>query len=199
MRRFVYTILAILLMPSMVAKAETYPTKPIRILVGYSPGGGMDTIARVLAQRLEENLGVSVVVENRPGATSTLAAAAVAQAAPDGYTLLLGETGLLLAPVLLPSLPFDLKKSFTPVGYVGQIPMAFAVTNSFPAKTTQELIAALKAIPKNTIMRRPASARSASRVRAIQARRRRGRSARSLQGRHDFSPDLIAGRSISRS
>ena len=182
--------LVVLLVGTAHAQTKAYPDKSIRLLVGYSPGGGMDTIARVLAQRLEENLGVSVVVENRPGATSTLAAAAVAQAEPDGYTLLLGETGLLLAPVLLPSMPFDLKKSFMPVGYVAQIPMAFAVTNSFPAKTTQELIATLKADPQEIrlcLARR--RHRSASGLRAVQARRRRGRPARPLQGRHR----LLAG------
>ena len=155
MIRIICACLAVLILGTAPATSDTYPSKSVRILVGYSPGGGMDTIARVLAQRLEENLGVSVVVENRPGATSTLAAAAVAQSPADGYTLLLGETGLLLAPNMFASLSFDLKKSFAPVGYVAQIPMAFAVTNSFPAKSTQELIAALKAAPGKWLRSRP--------------------------------------------
>jgi tripartite-type tricarboxylate transporter receptor subunit TctC len=195
MRRFVYTIVAILLMPSMVAQAETYPSKPVRLLVGYSAGGGMDTIARVLAQKLGDNLGVSVVVENRPGATSTLAAAAVAQASPDGYTLLLGETGLLLAPVLFASLPFDLTKSFAPVGYVGKIPMAFAVTNSFPAKTTQELIAAIKTAPGTYNYGSPGVG-TLQHLAFEQFKRAAGLDAQHVpyKGGSNFSPDLIAGR-----
>ena len=187
--------LVVLLAGTAHAQTKAYPDKSIRLLVGYSPGGGMDTIARVLAQRLEENLGVSVVVENRPGATSTLAAAAVAQAEPDGYTLLLGETGLLLAPVLLPSMPFDLKKSFMPVGYVAQIPMAFAVTNSFPAKTTQELIATLKADPKKYDYASPGVG-TVQHLAFEQFKRVAGVDAQHVpyKGGTAFSPDLIAGR-----
>lgn len=187
--------LAVLLAATAHAQTDTYPNKSVRILVGYSPGGGMDTIARVLAQRLEENLGVSVVIENRPGATSTLAAAAVAQAAPDGYTLLLGETGLLLTPTLFATLPFDLKKSFAPVGYVGQIPMAFAVTNSFPAKTTGELIAALKADPKKYDYASPGVG-TVQHLAFEQFKRVAGVDAQHVpyKGGTAFSPDLIAGR-----
>ncbi len=187
--------LAVLFMGTAHAQTDNYPSKPIRLLVGYSPGGGMDTIARVLAQRLEDNLGVSVVVENRPGATSSLAAAAVAQAAPDGYTLLMGETGLLLAPVLLPSLPFDLKKSFTPVSYVAQIPMAFAVTNSFPAKNAQELVAVLKADPKKYDYASPGVG-TVQHLAFEQFKRVAGVDAQHVpyKGGTAFSPDLIAGR-----
>ena len=195
MIRIISACFAVLLLATIPAASDNYPSKPVRILVGYSPGGGMDTIARVLAQRLEENLGVSVVVENRPGATSTLAAAAVAQAPADGYTLLLGETGLLLAPNMFASLPFDLKKSFAPVGYVAQIPMAFAVTNSFPAKTTQELIAALKASPGKYDYASPGVG-TVQHLAFEQFKRVAGVDAQHVpyKGGTNFSPDLIAGR-----
>jgi tripartite-type tricarboxylate transporter receptor subunit TctC len=132
---------------AIAARAEEYPGRPIRLIIGYPAGGGMDSIGRAIAQKLSERLGVSVVAENRPGATSTIAAAAVASALPDGYTLLLGETGLLLTPALFPDLPFNLKKDFVPISYVAELPLAFAVTNGFPAKTLQELIAAIKTAP----------------------------------------------------
>ncbi|MFN3350074.1 Bug family tripartite tricarboxylate transporter substrate binding protein [Pseudorhodoplanes sp.] len=177
------------------AQTDAYPSKPIRILVGYSPGGGMDTIARALAQRLEDILGVSVVVDNRPGATGTIAANAVAQATPDGYTLLLGETGLLVAPVLFASLPFDLTKSFTPVGYVAQLPMAFALTNDFPAKTVPELIATLKAAPGKYDYASPGVG-SVQHLAFEQFKRVTGVDVQHVpyKGATAMTPDLIAGR-----
>ncbi len=140
-------LLGICLMAPLRASAENYPSKPIRLLLGYPAGGGMDALGRIIGQKLAENLGTSIVVENRPGATGTIAAVAVAQAAPDGYTLLFGETGFLLTPLLFAELPFDLKKSFVPISNVATLPLAFVVTNSFPAKTTKELVAAIKASP----------------------------------------------------
>jgi len=107
----------------------------------------MDALARIVGDNLSATLGTPVVVENRPGATGTIAANFVAQAAPDGYTLLFGETGLLLSPLLFSELPFNFSKSFVPISNVATLPLAFTVTTSFPAKTTKEFIAALRASP----------------------------------------------------
>ena len=129
------------------AQAQGYPAKPIRLLVGYSAGGGVDTMARVLAPRLSTLLGQQVVVENRAGAAGLIAGDAVAKAAPDGYTLLLGESGLLIAQHLQARMAFDPIKSFTPVAGLFTSPLMIVASNSFPAKTPKELVALLKASP----------------------------------------------------
>lgn len=129
------------------AQAQSYPAKPIRLLVGYSAGGGVDTMARVLAPRLSTLLGQQVVVENRAGAAGQIAGDAVAKAAPDGYTLLLGESGLLIAQHLQARMAFDPIKSFTPVAGLFTSPLMIVASNSFPARTPKELVALLKASP----------------------------------------------------
>lgn len=129
------------------AQAQTYPTKPIRLLVGYSAGGGVDATARMLAPRLSALLGQQVVVENRAGATGLIAADVVAKAAPDGYTLLLGESGLLIAPYLQPRMTLDPIKSFAPVASLFNIPIMIVTGNDFPARTPKQLVALLKANP----------------------------------------------------
>ena len=126
---------------------QEYPTRPVRMLVGYAPGGGMDTIARVLAPKLSEALGQQFVVENRPGASGGVAAEALAKSAPDGYVLMLAESGTLALPAVNPRVTFDPLRQFAPVGGVCMLPMAFVVNPDFPAKSTQELIAVLKANP----------------------------------------------------
>jgi len=128
-------------------QAQSFPVKPIRLLVGYSAGGGVDTMARVLAPRLSTLLGQQVLVENRAGAAGLIAGDAVAKAAPDGYTLLLGESGLLIAQQLQARMSFDPIKSFTPVAGLFTSPLMIVASNSFPAKTPKELVAVLKASP----------------------------------------------------
>lgn len=130
-----------------VANAQSYPSKPVRMLVGYAAGGGADALARILAAKLSENLGQQVLVENRPGAAGTLAADALARAAPDGYTLYFADTAILIAPSMYARLPYDPVKSFAPVAGVCTLPLAFVVNPSFPAKNAQELIAVLRAEP----------------------------------------------------
>jgi tripartite-type tricarboxylate transporter receptor subunit TctC len=129
------------------AQGQNYPSKPIRMLVGYAAGGGADGLARMLAAKLSENLGQQVLVENRPGAAGTLAADALAKAAPDGYTLYFAETGILIAPSMYARLPYDTLKSFAPVAGVCTLPLAFVVNPGFPAKNVQELISLLRAAP----------------------------------------------------
>jgi tripartite-type tricarboxylate transporter receptor subunit TctC len=127
--------------------AQDYPTRAVRLLVGYPPGGGMDAIGRVLAPKLTEALGQQFVVENRPGASGGVAAEALAGANPDGHVLMLAESGTLALPSVNPKVTFDPARQFAPVGGVCMLPMAFVVNAAFPAASTRELIAVLKASP----------------------------------------------------
>jgi tripartite-type tricarboxylate transporter receptor subunit TctC len=127
--------------------SQDYPVRPVRMLVGYAPGGGMDTIARVLAPKLSESLGQQFVIENRPGASGGVAAEALLRSAPDGYLLMVAESGTLALPAVNPKVTLDPVKQLAPVGGICMLPMAFVVNTAFPATTTQELIAELKANP----------------------------------------------------
>ncbi|VTU27622.1 Argininosuccinate lyase [Variovorax sp. SRS16] len=138
---------ALLAAGATLAHAQTYPERPIRLLVGYSAGGGVDAVARLLAPRLSALLGQQVVVENRAGAAGVIAGDAVAKAAPDGYTLLLGDSSTLIAKYMQPKLAFDPIKSFTPIAGVFKSPLLIVANNDFPAKTPRELVAALQARP----------------------------------------------------
>ncbi|HZM36210.1 MAG TPA: tripartite tricarboxylate transporter substrate binding protein [Burkholderiales bacterium] len=137
----------LLVVVSTASLSQDYPARPVRMLVGYAPGGGMDTIARVLAPKLSEALGQQFVIENRPGASGGVAAEALAGAAPDGYVLMVAESGTLALPSVNPKVSFDPLRQFAPVGGVCMLPMAFVVNPGFPAKSTAELIAVLKANP----------------------------------------------------
>ena len=140
-------LLAAMLGLSLSAHAETFPTKTIRILVGYSPGGGVDTVARLLAAQLTAQLGQQVIVENRAGAAGLIAGDAVSKAAPDGYTLLLGESGLLIAQHLRSSMNFDPIKSFSPIAGLFYLPLMVVASNDVPARNAKELVSLLKASP----------------------------------------------------
>jgi tripartite-type tricarboxylate transporter receptor subunit TctC len=129
------------------AQAQTYPTKPVRILVGFAPGGGTDIVSRVIAQRLTELWGQPVLVENRAGATGAIAADLVAKAPADGYTLLMGHANSHAIGPNLMKLPYDPLRDFAPVSYVGYVPNVLAVHPSIPAKNVKELVALLKANP----------------------------------------------------
>ncbi|MDB5897650.1 MAG: tripartite tricarboxylate transporter receptor family protein [Ramlibacter sp.] len=133
--------------PFAGAQGGAYPTKPIRLMVGYAAGGGVDAMARLLAQRLPAILGQQVVVENRSGASGMIAAEVVAQAPADGYTLLMGETGMLITSQLQPRANVDPIKSFTPVASAFLAPLMIVANNNVPAATPKELIALLKANP----------------------------------------------------
>ena len=129
------------------APAQDYPSRPVRILVGYAPGGGMDTIARVLAPKLAEALGQQFVIENRPGAAGAVAAEALARSPADGYVLMLAESGTLALPAVNPGVSIDPSRQFAAVGGVCMLPLALVVSLDFPATSTLELIAALRANP----------------------------------------------------
>jgi tripartite-type tricarboxylate transporter receptor subunit TctC len=119
-----------------------YPTKPITLVVTYPPGGGADAMARLLAPKMGEALGQTVVVENRGGASGQIGAAAVAKANPDGYTLMLDASSFSVNPSLYPKLPYDSLKAFQPIGVVALFPNVVLVNANFPAKNMSELTAA---------------------------------------------------------
>lgn len=128
------------------AAAQTYPNKPIKIIVGYAPGGTTDIIARLIATRLSATLGQSVIVENRPGAGGNLGADAVAKSAPDGYTLQLGTAGnMTINPSIYPNMPFDTVKDFQAISMIAALPNLMVVNPAVPAKTVQEFVAWAKA------------------------------------------------------
>ena len=130
------------------AFAQAYPNKPIKMIVGFPPGGGTDVVARVISAKVQEWWGQPVTVENRPGATGTIGADYVAKSPADGYTLLMGHVNSTgLAPNLFPKLPYDPIKDFAAVAYVGYVPNVLAVHPSIPAKSVKELVALLKANP----------------------------------------------------
>jgi tripartite-type tricarboxylate transporter receptor subunit TctC len=130
-----------------LAGAQAFPNRPIRLMVGYAAGGGVDAIARMLSSRLPALLGQQVVVENKAGATGMIAADAVAKSPADGYTLLLGESGLLIASHLQAKAPVDPLKAFTPVAGVFVAPLMIVANNNIAATNPKELIALLKANP----------------------------------------------------
>ena len=129
------------------AFAQAYPNKPIKILVGYAPGGGSDIIARLIAQSLQAKLGQPVVVENRPGAGGNLAIELVAKSRPDGYTLLVTPNTFTMAPALFSKLPFDVVKDFAGVGIIATSPMVVIVSSQVPISSVADLIQYAKANP----------------------------------------------------
>lgn len=130
------------------ASAQTFPSKPVRLLVPFPAGGATDIFARALSQKLPEKLGVQVVVENRPGAGGSLGSDLGAKAQPDGYTLLLATTSThTIGPALNPRLPYDSVKDFTPIVHVGNAPSIMLVPNHSPAKTVKEWIEYARANP----------------------------------------------------
>lgn len=130
------------------ALAEWQPARPIRIVVGFAPGGQPDIVARALAEPLAKALGQPVIVENRPGAGGNIAAEAVARAAPDGYTLLMGTNGpLAVSPALYRSLPYDPLRDFAPVTLVGTSPNLIAVNSALGVATLTQLVERARAEP----------------------------------------------------
>ena len=130
------------------APAADYPTRTVTLVVPFPPGGGVDTLARVVAQKLTDAFRQQVVVDNRPGGGGTIGTRAVAQAAPDGYTLLLGHTGTIsINPSLYVHANLDPRRDFEPVGLIGSMPVVLFANPSFPAKTVGDFIAMAKKQP----------------------------------------------------
>jgi tripartite-type tricarboxylate transporter receptor subunit TctC len=147
MRRPLRALVACLALAASSAAAQTYPAKPVRMLVGFAPGGGVDITARLVAQKLTERWGKPVVVENRAGAAGNIATEIVAKAAPDGHTLIMAFSSHASNAALYERLPFDITRDFTPVTLVATAPVVIAANASVPAKDLRELIAYAKARP----------------------------------------------------
>jgi tripartite-type tricarboxylate transporter receptor subunit TctC len=145
--KFTLTLLASFLTGSL-AGAQSYPNKPIRLVVPFAAGQGADVAARLIAQKLADDFGQPIIIDNRPGAGGNIGAQAVAKAAPDGYTLLVGSNGTHAAnPALYAALPFDPVKDFAPIAFTGSVPMVLLANNGFAANTTADVIRMAKAAP----------------------------------------------------
>jgi tripartite-type tricarboxylate transporter receptor subunit TctC len=153
-RSFQRMALGLMALPftATLARAEDYPTHPIRLICGFPAGSGPDIVARIIAQGMSDRLGQSVVVEDRPGAGSNLATSDVAHAAPDGYMLMLLTTANVINATLYKNLNYDLLRDIAPVASIDEEPFVFEVTPSFPAKTLQDFIAYAKANPGKVTM-----------------------------------------------
>ena len=133
---------------TQTAQAQNYPSKPIRLVVPFTPGGSSDILARAVGQKLTEAWGQPVLIDNVPGAGGSVGADRVAKAAPDGYTLLMGHIGTLAVnPSIYPNLSYDPVRNFTPVAWVASVPNVLVVHPSVPAKSVKELVALAKSKP----------------------------------------------------
>jgi tripartite-type tricarboxylate transporter receptor subunit TctC len=130
-----------------MALAQDYPTKPLRLVVGFAPGSTTDTLARLVALKMGESLGQQIVVDNRAGAGGNLGADLVAKAAPDGYTLLLAPSSHAINPSLYPKIPFKTETAFAPIGLIGEAPLLLVAHPSFPANSVKELIELARSRP----------------------------------------------------
>ena len=141
-------IAGLMLMAAFAVHGQDYPSKPIRILVPFAPGGAVDTTARVLAQAMTQRLNWQFVIENRPGGNGFIATTAVAKSAPDGYTLLMAHTGeFAVNPALFDNVPYDLERDFVPITMVSDAPMLYLANANAPFNNFGELVAAAKAKP----------------------------------------------------
>lgn len=133
---------------STASHAQTWPAKPIHLIVGFAPGGGTDIVARALAPKLGEILGQSIIIDNKTGAAGTIAADFVAKSAPDGYTLLMGHSNSnAIAPFVLQKVPYNPATDFTPITYLGYVPNVLVVNATLPVNSVAELITLAKSKP----------------------------------------------------
>jgi tripartite-type tricarboxylate transporter receptor subunit TctC len=149
MRKFAVTAVILSLgAPVGAALAQAYPAKPIRMMIGFPPGGGTDIIGRIVAQKLGDALGQQVIVDNRGGASGQLAAELLSRAAPDGYTIMMAHIAAIsILPSLVSKLPYDAQKDFAPVSLAAIGPNLLVVHPSVPAKTVRELVALARSRP----------------------------------------------------
>lgn len=147
LRTLIAAVAALSLQSGVAMAQDDYPNKPVTMVVGFSAGGGMDTLGRLVAERLGAELGQQVVVENRPGAGGTIAPGYVATANADGYTLYLGETAAMIAPAVIGDVAYDPLGSFVPVAQLAVAPLALAANTDVPASNMQEFVDLLKSKP----------------------------------------------------
>ena len=147
MKKWIPLVFALL--APLAVLAQGWPSKPVRLVVPYPPGGPTDIVARVVAERLTAQTGQTFIVDNRAGAGGNLGAEAVAKAAPDGYTLLVATTAHAINKSLFKNLNYDVQRDFVPVSLLTQGPLVLVVNPDFPAKSVSELIAIAKAKPKS--------------------------------------------------
>jgi tripartite-type tricarboxylate transporter receptor subunit TctC len=147
-RDFIILSIAATTMVPAVHAADTYPNRPIRLIVPYPPGGGTDIVGRVLGEKLSASLGQPIVVDNRGGAGGVLGTEIVAKAVPDGYTLLLVPTSHVINPSIYAKLPYDTANDFAPITMVASAPILMAVNPRVPAETVRSFVEAAKANPK---------------------------------------------------
>src|SRR5262245_50063947 len=159
-RQFLHLAAGAFAVPAIArhAFADAYPSRPVRLVVGFTPAGGNDIIARLMGQWLTERLGQTFVIENRPGAGTNIAAEFVINAPPDGYTLFVSNLSNAINATLYEKLNFDFMRDMLPVAGIAQAPAVFAINSSVPAKTVTEFIAHAKANPAGSTWGRPASA-----------------------------------------
>jgi tripartite-type tricarboxylate transporter receptor subunit TctC len=147
-RNFIRTTLAMTLFAASTATiAQTYPAKPVTVIIPFPPGGTLDTVGRMLAQKLSQQMGQTFVVDNRPGGLGTIGGSAVKQAKPDGYTLLFAPSTHTTTPMAMKSPPYDPVKDFTPVALVAKAPLAIAINKNLPINDVKGLISYAKANP----------------------------------------------------
>jgi tripartite-type tricarboxylate transporter receptor subunit TctC len=153
-RRFLHLAAGAAALPavSRIARAQAYPSRPLRWIIGFPPGGGADTVARIMGPWLSERLGQPVIIENRPGASTNIAAQAVINSPPDGYTLLFLGLSTVVNASLFVSLPFDIQRDIAPVSGLIDYPMVMVAHPSVPARTIAEIIAHAKANPGKVSM-----------------------------------------------
>ena len=144
MRRALFAVLVLLVTS---AAAQNYPAKPIRVVVPWPPGGSSDTLARIIGQHLAQRWGQQIVVDNRPGAGTTLGNDMVAKAPPDGYTLMVTATALVASSALYSSLPYSIERDFTPITLVATAPSVLVVHPSLPVTSAAELVQLARAKP----------------------------------------------------
>ncbi|MDH6590541.1 tripartite-type tricarboxylate transporter receptor subunit TctC [Variovorax sp. TBS-050B] len=135
------------LLAAAFAHAESYPSKPIRMVIPYTPGGSIDTVGRLVADQLQRQLGQPIVIENTPGASGLVGAMNVKKAKADGYTLLFNASSQTYLPLVVAKKTYDAQRDFTPVGQIGYVPLIVAVNNDVPARTMGEFVQLAKAHP----------------------------------------------------
>lgn len=140
-------LLGAVVLPAQAQNAQNYPNRPVRLIVPFPPGGPVDTTARILGQKLSEQWGQPVIVENKPGANGSIGADVAARSAPDGYTLFVNAIHHAVLPSLVQKLPYDIQKDFEPVSFAARFPVFLVAHPSVPVRTVQDMIAYAKQNP----------------------------------------------------